>query len=199
MKTLQRSVLWVLFLSLPLLLASCSSSEEISESASTPDGEEAVFERVDREETIIPETDVPSEARPAQQQPAPIERTVPVQPQSDLPAAQEAPAVPARQQTQPVPAQQPAVDTKAATDATPSGTMMWSVQLGAFKSEAGALQLIEEVKKKFNQPVYKRYDAVTGFYKVTLGSYQLREDAARFKLDVQSRGYPDAFVVEVAR
>lgn len=76
---------------------------------------------------------------------------------------------------------------------------MWSVQLGAFKSEAGALQLIGEVKQKFNQPVYKRYDAVTGFYKVTLGSYQTRDDASRFKLDVQSRGYPDAFVVEVAR
>jgi cell division septation protein DedD len=193
MKILQRRVLWVLFLSVPLLLASCSSSEEISDSASSADGDEAVFERVDREETIIPETDVPTESRPVQQQPEKLERTVPVQPQGNPSAA------PARQETQLPPTQQPAVEAKQSTDAAASGTMMWSVQLGAFKSEAGALQLIEEVKKKFNQPVYKRYDAVTGFYKVTLGSYQLREDASRFKLDVQSRGYPDAFVVEVAR
>lgn len=199
MKTLSRSVLWGLLISLPLFLASCSSSEEISDTAATTEGEEAVFERVDKEESIIPETDVPSDAKPAQPQPAKAERSVPVQPQSDLPAAQEVPAVPARQETQVPPAQPPASETKQPADAGATGTMMWSVQLGAFKSEAGALQLIEEVKKKFNQPVYKRYDAVTGYYKVTLGSYQLREDASRFKLDVQSRGYPDAFVVEVAR
>lgn len=100
--------------------------------------------------------------------------------------------------------QQETVPAAAAPEAAPSaapnaGSMMWSVQLGAFKSEAGAFQLIEELKQKFNQPVYKRYDPVTGYYKVTLGSYQTREKAGEFKLDVQSRGYPDAFTVEVAR
>ena len=76
---------------------------------------------------------------------------------------------------------------------------MWSVQLGAFKNDAGALQLVDEIKQKFNQPVYKNYDPVSGYYKVTLGSFQSREDATRFRLDVQSRGYPDAFIVEVPR
>ena len=77
--------------------------------------------------------------------------------------------------------------------------MMWSVQIGAFKSEAGALQLVEELKQKFNQPVYKRYDPATGYYKVTLGSFPTREAATQYKAEVQSRGYPDSFIVEVAR
>ncbi len=174
-------------------MMACSSSEEISSTPSTTESEEAVFERVDREETIIPETDLPADAPPSPAQEAPkIERSVPMQPPSDLPASQETPVAAPKTQIpeKPVPL---------STETAPGGTMMWSVQLGAFKSESGALQLIDEVKKKFNQPVYKRYDAVTGFYKVTLGSYQNREDAGRFKLDVQSRGYPDAFVVEVAR
>jgi hypothetical protein len=59
--------------------------------------------------------------------------------------------------------------------------------------------LIEDLKKKFNQPLYKRYDPVTGYYKVTLGSFPTREQAAEYKLEVQSRGFPDAFTVEVAR
>ncbi len=186
------AVIFLLSLTTAGMMA-CSSSEEISSTPAAQDSEEAVFERVDREETIIPETDLPADAPPAPAQEAPkTERSVPVQPQSDLPASQEVPA--AAPQTR-----NPETAAPASTEAAPAGTMMWSVQLGAFKSESGALQLIDEVKKKFNQPVYKRYDAVTGFYKVTLGSYQNREDAGRFKLDVQSRGYPDAFVVEVAR
>ncbi|MBR9978204.1 MAG: SPOR domain-containing protein [Bacteroidetes bacterium] len=113
----------------------------------------------------------------------------------DLPATERPVPVKERSEdAQPAPQQTPP-----STTDTHGGSMMWSVQIGAFKTESGAFSLVEEAKQKFNQPVYKRYDPVTGFYKVTLGSFPAREQAANFKAEVQSRGYPDAFTVEVAR
>ena len=82
---------------------------------------------------------------------------------------------------------------------TGAGAMMWSVQIGAFKAESGAFQLVSEAKNKFKQPVYKQYDPVSGFYKVTVGSFQTHDQAAQFKSEVQAKGYQDAFLVEVRR
>jgi cell division septation protein DedD len=166
----------------------CSSSEEISAVPPYSDDDEVIFERVDRDDITVPETDVPEGIRPAATPEPPQEGGMEVEVRGERTVI-----VP------PTPAQQPTPEPSIDARAPRAGAMMWSVQLGAFRHESGALQLVEELKQKFNQPVYKRYDAVTGFYKVTLGSYQNRDDAARFKLDVQSRGYPDAFVVEVAR
>lgn len=177
---------------LAAVFTACSSSDEISNSDQQKKDENGTFQRVDKEEPIIPETDEPvkleavaDEEMPASETPVPV-------------------VSPGVNKAAPPVSQQETVPAAAAPEAAPSaapnaGSMMWSVQLGAFKSEAGAFQLIEELKQKFNQPVYKRYDPVTGYYKVTLGSYQTREKAGEFKLDVQSRGYPDAFTVEVAR
>lgn len=170
------------------LFSACSSSDELSNAEQQKADENGNFQRVDKEEPIIPETDEPvkleavaDEDMPASETPVPVKSTT------------ETKAAPPASKQETVPA-------AASTAAPPNaGSMMWSVQLGAFKSEAGAFQLIEEIKQKFNQPVYKRYDPVTGYYKVTLGSYQTREKAGEFKLEVQSRGYPDAFTVEVAR
>jgi cell division septation protein DedD len=154
-----------------LLSTACSSSEEVSADGKSIQDEKVVFERVDKDEPIIPETDAPA-SQPSKDVPAQsVPETVPVKPQGDVPATQ-------------VPESVPAPSTPPAT--TPSST-------------GGALQLVDEIKQKFNQPVYKNYDPVSGYYKVTLGSFQSREDATRFRLDVQSRGYPDAFIVEVPR
>ncbi|MBE0645068.1 MAG: SPOR domain-containing protein [Bacteroidetes bacterium] len=177
-------------------LLGCSSSDELGKTDQQKPDENGAFQRVDKEEPIIPETDEPVTLEAVEDEDVPTSETpVPMKAAStkETPPTEAAP--PSRQESVPV----QAAPSASPTSVPRSGSMMWSVQLGAFKSEAGAFQLIEEVKQKFNQPVYKRYDPVTGYYKVTLGSYQTREQAAEFKLEVQSRGYPDAFTVEVAR
>ncbi|MBN1446443.1 MAG: SPOR domain-containing protein, partial [Bacteroidetes bacterium] len=142
------------------------------------------FERVDQEESIIPETDEPVDIEVVEDDIEHVsEQSVPVRLPEEQKEEIETPA-----ESAPTPAVSPR-----------AGTMMWSVQLGAFKNESGAFELVEELKKKFNHPVYKRYDPATGYYKVTMGSFQDRDQAANFKMEVQSRGYPDAFTVEVAR
>lgn len=176
-------------------LSACSSSEEVSGSdqQQPEQNQSGAFQTVDKEEPIIPETDEPVTLEPvADEDVPPTEKPVPVKAAEP---AQTTPVTPPSRQ-EPVQQTQPS----AAPAASPqAGSMMWSVQLGAFKSEAGAFQLIEDLKKKFNQPLYKRYDPVTGYYKVTIGSFPTREQAAEYKLEVQSRGFPDAFTVEVAR
>jgi hypothetical protein len=47
--------------------------------------------------------------------------------------------------------------------------------------------------------LYKDYDPSSGFWKVTVGSSQTREQATQYKSDVQAKGYTDSFVVEVRR
>lgn len=169
----------------PLLLASlltvfvfagCSSSEE---STNTKDpARQGEFQRIDADEEIAPIIETPAE-------------------KEELPGTEK--GAPASDNTAPQAdtQQQPA---EVAQEAPPArGAMMWSVQIGAFKVESGAIALINEAKTKFNQPVYKDFDPVTNFYKVTVGSFQQRDKAAQFKLEVQSKGYPDAFTVEVRR
>lgn len=194
---LHRHILSVMVVVLSIFtLAACSSSEELN-GAGTAGQDDGSFQKVDREESIIPETDEPVEIEVVEDEAEPEAEAIPVRTQGEStpPARQETPAVqetPTASETAPPPAPTPAV-------APRSGAMMWSVQLGAFKNESGAFELVDELKKKFNQPVYKRYDAATGYYKVTLGSFQEREQAAAFKAEIQSSGYPDAFTVEVAR
>lgn len=116
------------------------------------------------------------------------------QPPAKVPSQEEAPP-PVQESGTPPGQQAPQVDQQPQQP----GIMMWSVQIGAFKQEAGAMQLFEDIKSKFNQPVYKDYDPVSGFYKITIGSFQTREQAASLKADAQAKGYPDAFTVEVRR
>jgi len=184
------------FMSIMLLLAAflfigaCSSSDELGSSDETKK-EDNSFQRVDKEESIIPETDEPIDIEVVEDEEAPDVEEVPVR--------VTAPETSGLKETPAVQEEAPVTPQAAPPVAPRSGAMMWSVQLGAFKNESGAFDLVKDLKNKFNQPVYKRYDAATGYYKVTLGSFQSREQAAEFKADVQSRGYPDAFTVEVAR
>lgn len=176
-------------------LSACSSSDELSgaDQQQPAQNQSGAFQAIDKEEPIIPETDEPITLEPVADEDVPVtEKPVPVK--AAEPVKQPPVTPPSRQESmqQTAPAATPAASPQ-------SGSMMWSVQLGAFKSEAGAFQLIEDLKKKFNQPLYKRYDPVTGYYKVTLGSFPTREQAGEYKLEVQSRGFPDAFTVEVAR
>jgi cell division septation protein DedD len=167
-----------------LTMVGCSSSEEAAKSSEVPSGPSMT--RTDTNVPTVPETPTPPESKktelPTTEKNVPPEQ---VKTQTTPPVTQE--QVPETQTPQ--------------TTQTPqkTGMMMWSVQIGAFKQEAGAVKTLNEAKVKFNQPVYKDYDAVTMFYKVTVGSFQTREQASQFKEEVRSKGYAEAFVVEVRR
>jgi cell division septation protein DedD len=187
---------------LPLLLAAllitgaCSSSDELEGGTGTAteqgDGE---FKKTATEETVLPATDKPAEVKTTNTATEKQETEAPPDDESLAPAsAKPEPAAAGTQKDAPVTT--PAAVTQ---QTAKTGAPMWSVQLGAFRQEGGATQLVTELKQKFNQPVYRNFDAASGFYKVTLGSFPNREQAASFKMEVQARGYPDAFVVEVTR
>ncbi len=181
------------FLTIIIILSffiGCSGSEEMkkTDESSQSSGE---FKKTDKDEVDIPKTATP----PGTEEKTP-EADLP-QTEKDLPKdVQTPPQNPPQQipqvsppQTQPVP--------PGTTQRT--GATMWSVQIGAFKNEAGALQAANEAKQKFNQPVYKDLDPATEFYKVTVGSFQTYDQASKYKLEVQAKGFPDAFPVEVKR
>lgn len=165
-----KQVLGKLLVILPLIiLFGCSSSEETAKQENSETQEKGEFKKVDADDGGV----MPEgEIQDTQQT------------EKNAPVVKEPIPPPTEEPTQPM---------------TKTGIIMWSVQLGAFKNESGAVQLVNEIKGKFNQPVYKDYDPVSGFYKVTLGSFQTREQASSFKAEVLSKGYPDAFTVEVRR
>jgi cell division septation protein DedD len=170
----------ILFLAASLIVSSafigCSSSEESTDDLGVPPQGE--FQRIDADDEITPiitDTDASADGELPT-----TEKNVPTRAPEPQPAATQ--ETPPAQQTQPA-----------------RGMMMWSVQIGAFKVESCAIALVNEAKAKFNQPVYKDFDPVTNFYKVNVGSFSTREQAAQFKLEVQSKGYPDAFTVEARR
>lgn len=173
----------ILFLAATVLVTAsftgCSSSEESTDDVGTPPQGE--FQRIDADDEITPIiTDTAAIDMQHDDELPTTEKNVPTRVPESQPAA--------TQETPPAPQTQPA-----------RGLMMWSVQIGAFKVESGAIALVNEAKAKFNQPVYKDFDPVTNFYKVNVGSFSSREQAAQFKLEVQSKGYPDAFTVEARR
>jgi cell division septation protein DedD len=156
-------------------IAGCSGSEETAGGGErAPEG----FRTVDKEEVVIPASETPPDVA-TEAPPKEAEAAVPQRHPSSAPENADAP-----QRTK---------------DPVRSGVMMWSVQIGAFRAEAGADQLFSEVRNKFSHPVYKDFDAVSGLYKVTVGSFPTREQAARFKEEVLDRGYTGAFAVEVMR
>jgi cell division septation protein DedD len=167
-------------------LAGCGASEDASKTETAkPD---APFGKTDKDVDVTPATDQPATDKPADR---------PAKSEEDVPSVEK--NVPPEPQQQPVVKEPPAQQQQPVGASTKTGLMMWSVQIGAFKNDAGALQLVNEVKTKFNQPVYKDFDPASGFYKVNIGSFQTREQATQFKAEVQSKGYADSFVVEARR
>jgi cell division septation protein DedD len=169
-------------LSSGLVFLGCSSSEETEKQ---PPKE---FKQVEPQKEAVPKTDTPEMEK---QEIPPSEKNIPADQQKKpdpVPQQQKEMDQPEDSQTQRQ--QQPQ---------TGAGAMMWSVQIGAFKAESGAFQLVNEAKNKFKQPVYKQYDPVSGFYKVTVGSFQVKDQATQFKTEVQAKGYQDSFIVEVRR
>lgn len=162
--------------------AGCSGAEETNQSRTTTS--ETGYSGIDSVTAAPPKTSEPPDATPpSKEKELPqVEKGVPVSTPVERPRIEQ-------QQNQPEVQQKQAV----------TGLTMWSVQIGAFKSEEGATQAANEARAKFNQPIYKQFDPTAQFYKVTVGSFATRDEASGYKLEVQAKGYPDAFPVEVKR
>ena len=173
----RHTLLLVPFLAIAFLAAGCSSSEE---AAKTDDTSSPEFQKTDKQEVVLPTTETPPGSKLED-----IQST-----EKNVPVVDPNPEV--QKDAQPEQIQKSAEGQK-------KGLLMWSVQLGAFKAESGAMQLVAEAKGKFNQPVYKDFDPVSQLYKVTVGSFQTREQASQFKEEVIGKGYAGAFSVEVRR
>ncbi|MBI5646017.1 MAG: SPOR domain-containing protein [Ignavibacteriae bacterium] len=174
------SVLRACVLAAVLFMTGCSASEDTAKENTGTPGE---FTSTDKREVVIPATDQPPKATTID--PAPVQPATVRDAEAAEPEKVGQPPVPEAAQAKP--------------EAQKTGLMMWSVQIGAFKSEAGAAALITEARSKFNVPVYKDFDAVSGLFKVTVGSFPTREQASQFKEDVLAKGYTGAFTTEVRR
>jgi cell division septation protein DedD len=172
----RHSLFLVPFIAIALLAAGCSASEE---AAKTDDTTSPEFQKTDKQEVVLPTTETPPGSKLEDIQST--EKNVPVV------------------EPKPEAAKDPQPEQQKSVEGQKKGLLMWSVQLGAFKAESGAMQLVTEAKGKFNQPVYKDFDPVSQLYKVTVGSFQTREQASQFKEEVIGKGYAGAFSVEVRR
>jgi cell division protein FtsN len=87
------------------------------------------------------------------------------------------------------------------TDAQPSetGQYYFTVQLGSFRDMKNAESLQQKATKVLGQTVNSEYDSISQLYKVTVGKFMFKEDAAAFRESCVKLGYKDAFVTEVRR
>jgi cell division septation protein DedD len=195
---MRRTNVLLLTILVPLaLVAGCSASEESEMYGEEPNEE---FTTVDEsKEPMLPEEQYDEEPT-VPEKPA---RRVEVRKEKLPEAVKEEPVIIAKPKEEP-PVATPTSELPRITPQKPvqpaaSGIMMWSVQIGAFKEEQGAVKLLKEAKTQVKQPVYKDYDPVTGFYKVTVGSFSNQEQASSYKQEIRTNGFPDAFTVEVRR
>ncbi len=68
----------------------------------------------------------------------------------------------------------------------------WTIQIGAFNSETGALVRIRQLEQEF--PELARWFVDGDVYRVYLGRFVDRATAEQWRNYVTQRGYPDAFI-----
>ncbi len=68
----------------------------------------------------------------------------------------------------------------------------WTIQIGAFNSETGALVRIRQLEQEF--PELARWFVDGDVYRVYLGRFVDRGKAEEWRNHVAQRGYPDAFI-----
>lgn len=97
----------------------------------------------------------------------------------------------------------PRIETeKAPTPAMAAPTTVYAVQIGAFEDLKNALRIEQQAKARFTQPVRKIFDNATKLYKVSVGSFPLKDQALEFRKTIQQRfpgEYTDAWIVEVPK
>ena len=84
---------------------------------------------------------------------------------------------------------------EAAPDSPPAGGE-WTLQLGAFESETGALVRIRQIASDFPR-LPRWYDREGGRVRVFAGRFADRSEAERERARVAEGGYPDAWVTRV--
>ena len=72
---------------------------------------------------------------------------------------------------------------------------LFRVQVFATVDKSKAEAIMDAIKEKENIPVFIEQEE--GLYKVRVGEFKTRVEAEGFRNYIRTRGYPDAFVVEM--
>jgi septal ring-binding cell division protein DamX len=79
---------------------------------------------------------------------------------------------------------------------------VFTIQVGAFGNETNARRWEEQTKEVLKMPTYIEYDHRGNIYRVTIGTFTSREQAAEITRDIRDRFptmYRDAWVIESLR
>jgi cell division septation protein DedD len=68
----------------------------------------------------------------------------------------------------------------------------FTVQVGAFKDEANALRVKDNLTRRYHKRVTEQFDGATKLYRVTVGEFATEKDASRFAAVVRKK-YPREF------
>jgi len=82
------------------------------------------------------------------------------------------------------------------------GSAVFTIQVGAFGNEANARRWEEQTKEVLKMPTYIEHDLRGNMYRVTIGTFISREQAAEIARDIRERFptmYRDAWVIESLR
>ena len=94
--------------------------------------------------------------------------------------------------------QKPSYEPSTTTPSSPA-TGGFAVQVGAYRMQDNADRVAQLVKERFGKQVYIYPDRVSGFYKVMVGNFALKDDARKFRDEMAQRfpsDYKDAWVSE---
>lgn len=82
------------------------------------------------------------------------------------------------------------------------GFVVFTIQVGAFGNETNAIRWEEQTKEVLKMPTYIEYDQRGNIYRVTIGTFTSKEQAAEIARDIRDRFptmYRDAWVIESLR
>ncbi|MGD0338101.1 MAG: SPOR domain-containing protein [Bacteroidota bacterium] len=83
-----------------------------------------------------------------------------------------------------------------------TSSAVFTIQVGAFGNEINARRWEEQTKEILKMPTYIEYDLHINIYRVTIGTFISREQAAEIARDIRQRYptmYRDAWVIESLR
>jgi cell division septation protein DedD len=81
-------------------------------------------------------------------------------------------------------------------------SVVFTIQVGAFGNETNARRWEEQTKEVLKMPTYIEHDLRGNIYRVTIGTFTSREQAAEIARDIRDRFptmYRDAWVIESIR
>ncbi|MCC6182548.1 MAG: SPOR domain-containing protein [Bacteroidia bacterium] len=131
-----------------------------------------------------PVASAPTETKPAEQ---PVESTP-----TETKPIETAPAKPAEQPVASAPTEtkpaEPAPSTNNARTTASEDGMTYKVQIGAFSSQPS--------KSKYSGLSNVSIDMINGLYKVTVGKFNSKEEAVKYRDELQSKGFNGGFIAK---